>query len=183
MNNMKIHRNKKGGGYITLVFAAIFFSVVVVMMMAVFFLIPGMDKPRAYERTISSNVANSDIYPYTISQLSFLRGKAAQSQETGAELILSAYKNRDAESFRKLDEAAKEYLSIYDTKCVTIDAWDSNGRLVWPGQSSKGCGTAFTGLASFANPLFETDVIIPTEDASAYLIVKQKSIYTATAKT
>ncbi|MBI2574387.1 hypothetical protein HYV82_00710 [Candidatus Woesearchaeota archaeon] len=180
---MKIGKSRKGGGYITLVFAAIFFTIAVVMLMAVFFLIPGMNKIRAYERTISSNAANSDIYPYTISQISFLKGKAAQSQETGAELLIAAYKNKDAESFRKLDEAAKEYLSIYDTKCVTIDAWDSNGRLFWTGQSSQGCGTAFTGLASFANPLFETDVTIPTEDASAHIVVKQKSIYTATAKT
>ncbi len=168
--------NRKGGVWLTIVIAFLAFTMVAIIALTAFLVIPGKEiKP--YAETIGSDTRKADIYLNTISQISFLRGKAP-GQETAAELIVSAYRKRDEESFRKLDEAAREYLKIYSDECVTLDVWDSNKKLVWPGPQSEGCKTS--GTAAFINPLFETDITIPTDNPSEYLTVKQKSIYTPT---
>lgn len=169
--------NKKGGGFIIIFFGTILFTLVLVVIMSVF-LVPGLNKINPYKRTISSNTENADIYPYTISQISFLKNKVGQ--ETTAELLRNFYRNRDEETRKKLDNAASAYLTTFGENCVTIDAWDSNNKPVWLNAQSEACKLA--GTAAFLNPAFETNAIVPMENPEEYIVVKQKSIYLPPSK-
>lgn len=169
--------NKKGGGYIIIIFGIILFTLVLVVLTSVF-LVPSLSKINPYKRTITSNTENANIYPYTISQISFLKSKVGQ--ETTAELLRNFYRNRDEDTQKKLDTAASTYLTTFRENCVTIDAWDRNNKPVWLNAQSEACRLA--GTAAFLNPVFETNVIVPTENPEEYIVLKQKSIYLPPSK-
>ncbi len=119
--------------------------------------------------TIQSSIETPSTYRLTISQMSFIRSE--YNGKKISQIATDLHEKRDKESSEALTNAAKEYVKIYDTECVTLELWDNERNRIWQGPISEGCKN--TGTMALLNPRYKIEAIIPTEDPKSPITLTQ----------
>ena len=168
--------NKKGEGAILIPIALIVFLASVVLITLIFFVIPGKQEGIVPDKQeITSDITKADLYPFTISQISFV--KSNFENEKTVELIREFYEKKDSKSKEKLDKAAAIYIKIFDQNCVDMIMMNNLKEVLWQSTLSPGCKEVLSVTKIFnRKSSYGTNLIIPTEKTDENIILSQRSI-------